>query len=127
VRETPAHVILGGDLDAEPDAASLRFLTGNQSLESMSVCYRNAWDAVHPGEPGETFTRRNAIAPDSWPYQRIDHLLVRCGSNGNPTLVPERCDIQFDVPVDGIWASNHFGVSADFSLSPLWQGWESNR
>lgn len=41
VSEQPAHVILGGDLDAEPDAASLRFLAGRQSLEGMSVCYRS--------------------------------------------------------------------------------------
>jgi endonuclease/exonuclease/phosphatase family metal-dependent hydrolase len=127
LREQPAHVILGGDLDAEPDSASLRFLSGKQSLEGMSVCYRSAWETLHPGGPCETFVPRNAIAPDTWPFQRIDHLFVRCGPNGHPTLVPERCDIQFDLPVDGVWASNHFGVSADFSLSPLWHGWDSGQ
>lgn len=42
VTERETHVILAGDLDAGTDAASLRFLSGKQSLGAMSVCYRNA-------------------------------------------------------------------------------------
>ena len=79
VAERPMHVLLAGDLDAEPDAASLRFLTGKQSLDGISVCYRNAWDSAHPGEPGHTFTPDNPLAPADWPFRRIDHILVRCG------------------------------------------------
>ncbi len=37
-----AHVILVVDQDADPDAASIRFWTGRQSLGGMSVCYRDA-------------------------------------------------------------------------------------
>lgn len=37
------HVVLAGDLDATPDAVSLRFWRGRQSLGGMSVCYRDAW------------------------------------------------------------------------------------
>lgn len=33
------HVELAGDLDAVPDAASIRFWTGRQSLGNMSVCH----------------------------------------------------------------------------------------
>ena len=65
------HVILVGDLDAEPDAASVRFLTGRQSLYGQSVCYRDAWESAHPGEPGDTFTPRNplmAAANWDWPF-----------------------------------------------------------
>ncbi len=36
------HVVLAGDLDATPDAASVRFLRGRQALGGMSVCYRDA-------------------------------------------------------------------------------------
>ena len=32
------HVVVAGDLDADPDAASIRFWTGRQSLEGTSVC-----------------------------------------------------------------------------------------
>lgn len=52
VDERASHVILAGDLDAESDAASIRFLCGRQSLAGMSVCYRSAWDSALPGEPG---------------------------------------------------------------------------
>jgi len=53
------HVIVAGDLDTAPDAASIRFWTGKQSLDGMSVCYRDAWESAHPGEPGHTFTPEN--------------------------------------------------------------------
>ncbi len=109
-----AHVLLGGDLDAEPDAASLRFLAGKQSLEGMSVCYQNAWDACHLGEPGHTFTPENPLAPRMWPFRRIDHILVRCGEDDMPTLEIAACELVGDQPVDGIWASDHFGLVADF-------------
>ena len=41
--------MLAGDFNAGPDAASIRFLTGRQSLRGESVAYVRAWDAVHPG------------------------------------------------------------------------------
>lgn len=114
LRQRPSHVLLSGDLDVEPDAASLRFLAGRQSLDGMSVCYRNAWDSAHPGERGGTFVARTALAPDDWPFERIDHIFIRCGERGGPTLRIEACELAFDEPIDGIWASDHFGLVADF-------------
>jgi endonuclease/exonuclease/phosphatase family metal-dependent hydrolase len=35
------HVVLAGDLDADPDAASVRFWSGRQALSGTSVCYRD--------------------------------------------------------------------------------------
>jgi hypothetical protein len=35
------HVVIAGDLDADPEAASMRFWTGRQSLADFSVCYRD--------------------------------------------------------------------------------------
>ena len=114
IAQRPAHVLLAGDLDAEPDAGSLRFLTGKQALDGMSVCYRNAWDSVHPNEPGQTFSPINPLTPRSWPFQRIDHILIRCGSDDMPTLDITGCELAFDKPVGGTWASDHFGLVADF-------------
>lgn len=108
-------VVLGGDLDADPDAASVRFLTGKQSLQGMSVCFRNCWDVVHPGERGWTFDPKNELFQKSmgnWPYRRIDHLLVRCGSTGMPPVTISNCELVGDEPVDGTWTSDHFGVVA---------------
>jgi endonuclease/exonuclease/phosphatase family metal-dependent hydrolase len=117
----PAHVILAGDLDAEPDSASIRFLRGKQSLDGLSVVYRDAWSTAHPDDPGHTFTPANSLCPTgetgSWALEtgrRIDYILVRGGDHG-PTLRVESCDRLFDGPVDGVWASDHFGVTADLS------------
>ena len=72
----------GGDLDADPDATSIRFWSGRQSLGGMSVCYRDAWESMQPQEPGHTFTPENplmALANWDWPFRRLDYLFVRCG------------------------------------------------
>jgi hypothetical protein len=46
--------------------------------------------------------------------RRIDYIFVRCSSHG-PTLDIRTCDRLFDEPVDGVWASDHYGVTADLS------------
>ena len=108
------HVIFAGDFTADPDSSGVRFLTGRQSLDGTSVCYRDAWESAHPGEPGETFTPRNPLVYDwDWPSRRLDYVLVRCGEHGGPTLAITDCALAFDEPVDGVWASDHFGVVAD--------------
>ena len=52
LKERDMRVVLAGDLDATPEAASIRFLEGLQSLDGMSVCYRDAWGFMHPGDLG---------------------------------------------------------------------------
>lgn len=111
------HVILVGDLDADPDAASARFWCGRQSLGGMSVCYRDTWESRHPDDPGHTFTPENPLMVDwDWPFRRIDCLFVRCGEHGGPTLAISACERIFDRPVDGVWASDHFGLVADLAV-----------
>jgi endonuclease/exonuclease/phosphatase family metal-dependent hydrolase len=113
-RDGSDHVILAGDLTADPDCASVRYLCGRQSLEGTSVNYRDAWASSHPGESGETSTPDNPLVFDwDWPYRRLDYVLVRCGVHGGPTLEIAACERFFDQPVDGVWASDHFGVFAD--------------
>jgi hypothetical protein len=64
------QVVLAGDLDATPDAASVRFWRGRQSLGSMSVCYRDAWGSTHPDEPGHTFTAENPlVTAENWDWE----------------------------------------------------------
>lgn len=109
-------VVLLGDFNAGPDAASLRFLTGRQSLAGTSVRYEDVWEAVHPDEPGHTFTPRNPLVrAGEMPLERgrrIDHIVIRSGSNG-PLLDVADCRLVFDQPLDGVWASDHFGVLAE--------------
>jgi hypothetical protein len=97
----------------------MRFWRGRQSLEGLSVCYIDAWEYLHPNEPGHTFTPRNPlVARGEMPLERgrrIDHILVRCGDHG-PTLDVVACALVFNEPVGGVWASDHFGVVADLTL-----------
>jgi endonuclease/exonuclease/phosphatase family metal-dependent hydrolase len=111
------HVVLAGDFTSDPDAANVRFISGRQSLDGTSVCYRDAWESIHPGEPGETFTPANPLLFDwDWPFRRLDYVFVRCGLHGGPTLEITACERIFDQPHDGVWASDHFGVYADLEI-----------
>jgi hypothetical protein len=56
VSQNLRQVVMAGDLDEDPEGAGIRFFTGRQSLHGLSVCYRDAWESTHPGDPGHTFT-----------------------------------------------------------------------
>jgi hypothetical protein len=77
------HVVLAGDLDVTLDAASVCFWRGLQSLGGTSVCYRDAWEATHPGEPGHKFTAHNPLVTaenEDWALElgrRIDCDMVQ--------------------------------------------------
>lgn len=117
VYQSEQHVVLVGDLDADPEAASIRFWSGRQSLGGMSICYRDAWESKHPGDPGYTFTPRNPLVADwDWPFRRIDYIFVRCGEHGGPTLDIAACARIFDESINGVWASDHFGLVADLAI-----------
>jgi endonuclease/exonuclease/phosphatase family metal-dependent hydrolase len=109
-------VVLMGDFNAGPEAASLQFLTGRRSLGGLSVRYEDAWEAAHPHDPGHTFSPRNSLVrAGQMPLERgrrIDHVLVRSGAHG-PLLDTVGCQLVLDDPVDGVWASDHFGVLAE--------------
>jgi endonuclease/exonuclease/phosphatase family metal-dependent hydrolase len=122
VRERPElPVVLLGDFNAGPDAAGLRFLTGRQSLTGASARYEDAWTAVHGDEPGHTFSPRNPLVrAGQMPLERgrrIDHVLVRSGPHG-PLLDVADCRLVLTEPVDGVWASDHFGVLAELRSPP---------
>lgn len=54
-----------------------------------------------------------------WPFRRIDYVFVRCGDHEGPTLEIAGCRRLFDQPVDGVWASDHFGLSLDLAVPDL--------
>lgn len=115
------HVVVAGDFGAPPDADSLRFWRGRQTLGGTSVCYRDAWEQVNGGDPGHTFTPDNpTVAEGTWPLERgrrIDYVLVRCRDHG-PSLDITACARILDQPVSGVWGSDHFGVVADLAPPP---------
>ena len=82
----------------------------------MSVYYGDAWAITHPDEPGYTFSMRNPLRSPVWEEnRRIDYIFVRGGHKGS-TLRIAACELIFDEPVGGVWASDHFGVMADLTV-----------
>ncbi|MFY1691139.1 endonuclease/exonuclease/phosphatase family protein [Plantactinospora sp. WMMB782] len=114
--EAPAHVVLAGDLDSGPESSMIRFWSGRQSLDGLSVAYRDAWEDVHGIENGQTFTAENPLRASGQIRfeigRRIDYVFVRADQWG-PTLGVTGCAVVLDQPVGGVWASDHFGVLAD--------------
>jgi endonuclease/exonuclease/phosphatase family metal-dependent hydrolase len=111
-------VIVAGDFDAVPDSASVRFWSGRQSLDGTSVGYRDAWEVRHPNAPGYTFAARNPLRSNDWPLdlsRRIDYVFVSCTDHG-PAFAVAACERIFAESVGGVWASDHFGVCADFTV-----------
>lgn len=116
--------IIAGDFNAAPDAASIRYLTGLQSLGGRSVHYHDAWTVAGEG-PGYTWTSDNPNAKSVIDQivrqpnhrRRVDYVFV--GSwDAHPKA---HCRIQAarlacDQPSDGIWASDHFGVVVDLEV-----------
>jgi endonuclease/exonuclease/phosphatase family metal-dependent hydrolase len=121
-RELPT--IIAGDFNAGLDAASIRYLTGRQSLEGRSVLYRDAWAVAGQG-PGYTWSVDNPNAkagaeqivrqPNT--RERFDYVLV--GSwDAHPKAYAhiQSAALAFDQPVDGVWPSDHFGVVVDLDV-----------
>jgi endonuclease/exonuclease/phosphatase family metal-dependent hydrolase len=115
VADAPGHVIVAGDMDADDAADSMRFWTGRHVIDDVSVCYRSAWASARPGEPLATFTPENPNpANPGWPFRGIDHMLIRCGDSGSPSLPVLGCRRTFDRGATA--ASDHYGLVADFGL-----------
>lgn len=122
---TDLPTIIAGDFNADPDAASIRFLTGRQSISGRSVHYHDAWQVAGDG-PGHTWSVDNAstatlldqVVRQPGHRRRLDYVFT--GSwHAHPRA---RCEIRaaglaFDQPTDGIWPSDHYGVVVDVEIN----------
>jgi len=116
--------LIAGDFNANPDAASIRYLTGRQSLGGRSVLYHDAWAVAGEG-PGHTWTADNPkaagvidqIVKQPGHRSRFDYVFV--GSwDAHPKAHArvEAAKLAFDQPIDGMWVSDHFGVVVDLEI-----------
>jgi endonuclease/exonuclease/phosphatase family metal-dependent hydrolase len=113
--------ILCGDFNAVPDADEIRFLCGLTTLGGRRVHYQDAWDRLHPGEPGITWSGDNRHTE---PLRfldvgrRIDYVFVTSRrKDGRGRIVD--CQVVLDNrDADGNCASDHFGVLADVVVAP---------
>jgi hypothetical protein len=111
-------------LQRRPDAASIRYLTGRQSIAGRGVHYHDAWEIAGQG-PGHTWTVENPnargeieqIVRQPRHRRRLDYVFI--GSwHAHPQA---HCHVRaatlaFDQPTDGLWPSDHFGVVVDVEI-----------
>jgi endonuclease/exonuclease/phosphatase family metal-dependent hydrolase len=116
--------IMAGDFNATPDAASIRYLTGRQSLAGRSVHYHDAWEVAGTG-PGHTWTVDNPagkaeidqIIRQSEHRRRLDYAFVGSWhAHPDAHCRIEHASLAFDQPIDGTWVSDHYGVVVDLDI-----------
>jgi len=116
--------IVAGDLNAGPDASSIRYLSGLQTLEGRSVHYHDAWAVAGDG-PGHTWSVDNPVAAaeidrlvgQPGHRRRIDYVFVGSGHahpRARARILAAR--LVGDRPVDGVWLSDHAGVLVDLEV-----------
>jgi len=117
--------IIAGDFNASPDAASIRFLSGLQSLNGRSVHYHDAWAVAGDG-PGYTWTSENPntrsvidqIVRQPSHRRRLDYVFVgswHAHPHAHGRIRAAR--LAFDHAVDDLWLSDHFGLIVDIDVS----------
>lgn len=116
--------VIAGDFNATPEASSIRYLRGLQSLNGRSVHYHDAW-MITGGGPGYSWSADNPNAhvgidqivrqPDH--HRRIDYVFIGSwDAHPNAYCRVEAAALAFNEPVDGIWPSDHFGVVVDLDV-----------
>jgi endonuclease/exonuclease/phosphatase family metal-dependent hydrolase len=121
-RELPT--IIAGDFNAAPDSASIRYLTGRQSLCGRSVHYHDAWNVAGDG-PGYTWSVENPnarrdidqIVKQPNHRRRVDYVFVG-SSDAHPRAHARvrSARLILDQPVNGLCASDHCGVMVDLDV-----------
>ena len=113
--------VVMGDFNSVPDSDEIRWLTGMTTLDGRRVAYQDAWDRMHPGDPGYTWARANPYTDKlHWlrPDRRLDYIFVtpvrrdRRGTIRAARIV--LAEPRASQPSGAlVYASDHFGVVAD--------------
>jgi endonuclease/exonuclease/phosphatase family metal-dependent hydrolase len=117
--------IIAGDLNADPRAASIRYLSGLQTLNGRGAHYHDAWTVAGQGS-GHTWTVDNPLAAaeiervigQPGHRRRIDYVFVG-SAHAHPHARARIVAAQLvaDRPVDGVWLSDHAGVLVDLDVT----------
>jgi endonuclease/exonuclease/phosphatase family metal-dependent hydrolase len=105
--------VLCGDLNSEQSSDELRLLTGRAASPVPHVVLRDAWEAAGTRDPGYTWSNTNPFAAASLDLERrLDHVMVgqpKLGGVGHVLAA----HVAGDVPIDGMWGSDHLAVVAE--------------
>ena len=111
--DTAFPVLVGGDFNAVPDSDEIRMLTGRSAPAERGLVLTDSWEVAGDGSPGHTWSRSNPhLADATWPNRRLDYLMV---SWPRPKGVGVALSARLlgTEPIDGIVASDHYGVVVD--------------
>jgi endonuclease/exonuclease/phosphatase family metal-dependent hydrolase len=114
--------ILMGDFNAAPNTDEIRYLRGEHVIDGRSLYFGDVWDYAEPAGPGYTYARDNAYArKNGEPNRRIDYIFVR-GPDKDMRGEPSNVRLAFTEQAQGsegpLWASDHYGVICDLTMSP---------
>ncbi|MDA1143312.1 MAG: endonuclease/exonuclease/phosphatase family protein [Planctomycetota bacterium] len=117
--------VVAGDFDATPDSASIRFLTGRQSLAGICTHLLDAWAQAGDGSAGHTWTYENDFAhsiikrairqPNH--ARRIDYVFLGSPHDYGKHAQFRECRVVLNRPQDGIWPSDHYAVYAEIDVA----------
>jgi endonuclease/exonuclease/phosphatase family metal-dependent hydrolase len=120
-RASDSPQILLGDFNARPESDEIRFLRGLTSLGGNRTYFQDAWERLHPGDPGWTWARANpytARLAFLEPDRRLDYIFVTpMRKDGRGTV--HACRIALDQPgPDKVYPSDHFALFAEIQIEP---------
>jgi len=112
--------VLMGDFNAVPYSDEIRWLTGLTTLAGRRVYYQDAWDMIHPDEPGYTWARDNHYRDRMYwlrADRRLDYVFVTPTRRDRRGTVHE-ARLIFEEPMvmaggERLFASDHYGVLAE--------------
>jgi len=114
--------IIAGDFDATPEHASIRFLSGKQSLAGKSVHFRDAWAEAGDGTGGYTWSWQNGYTANRLHQRhhcrRIDYIFLGSPHNFEQYAAFTTCRVEMTEPVCGVWPSDHYAVYAEIETVP---------
>jgi endonuclease/exonuclease/phosphatase family metal-dependent hydrolase len=110
-RADGGFTVVAGDFNCTPDSPAMTWLISHSG-------FIDTYRVLHPDAAGFTWSNRNLFAQKHRPVlpeRRIDYVLADSGFVENRL---RRCEVVFDVPQTlGVFASDHFGVLAEFDPS----------
>lgn len=118
--------VIGGDFDAVPSSASIRFLSGLQSLAGRSTHYQDAWKAAGKKGPGYTWSTENRyvrglteqIFHTDDHHRRIDYVFLGSPHHYRKFARIVNCRVVLAQSDGKDWPSDHYGVFAEISARP---------
>ena len=112
--------IVMGDFNADPSSDEIRYLKGQHLIDGRSIYFADVWEYAESG-PGHTYARDNGFAlSNGEPNRRIDYIFVRGPDKqmrGEPRNVKRAFDRSAQGSAGTIWASDHYGVVCDLTMS----------